>query len=114
MLASGVHLIIVSSGRLGMTAGGFDIDCRRASRAWHGSYEAGRFALGPVHRVESPLGEGWRSTSRFGRHVVTDTYVDHDGWAYVIGVLSSAQHARAVEAYDAVLATWQWISADES
>ena len=40
---------------------------------------------------------------------LTDTHLDHDGWAFIIGVLSSSHHARAVEVLDAILATWKWL-----
>ena len=70
--------------------------------------------IGPVDRVDSALGVGWRTTCTFGgASTLTDTHVDHDGWAFVVGVLSYSLHATAVEAHDAILATWQWIEADQ-
>ena len=70
-------------------------------------------AVGPVEAAPTGLGAGWRVTLAFagGRHMLTDTHVDHDGWAFVVGVLSRSHHAQAVVALDRLLATWRWLPA---
>lgn len=72
--------------------------------------EAPAVVSGPVDRVPTGAGQGWRTTIAYpdGR-MLTDTHVDRDGWAFVIGVLSRSWHTRAVEALDSILATWEWI-----
>lgn len=110
-LARGVHLLVVCLGRVGRLDGGHVL--QPAEQRVHdnrAAYEPPQHAIGPVDRVETALGTGWRTTCAFaGGRVLTDTHVDHDGWAYVIGVLSADQHARSVEVLDRVLATWHWI-----
>ena len=44
--------------------------------------------------------------------MLTDTHVDRDGWAFVVGVLSADWHARSVEVLDRILGTWRWIDDD--
>lgn len=110
LLTDGTHLLVVCLGRLGTVTDGHELRPapERAHRfateppgGWH--------AHGPVDRVDGAIGTGWRVTaSAGGPSVLTDTHVDRDGWAFVVGVLSSSWHARAVEALDAVLTTWTW------
>lgn len=112
-LGAGMHMIVVCLGPLGGVLGeGEPVEpAADRARACHARGMAGATTLGPVDRLTGPIGEGWRVTYAWptGR-VLTDTHVDHDGWAFVVGVLSTSWHARAVEALDAVLATWVWLS----
>ena len=109
-LAEGVHLLVVSLGPLGPDARLPAYERAGFARSQIGE---GMSLLGPIDRVDLPMGVGYRTTSVFGAggRIVTDTHVDRDGWAFVVGVLSSSNHATAVEALDGVLATWQWIPA---
>ncbi|MDC7120364.1 hypothetical protein OMK64_02315 [Cellulomonas fimi] len=110
VLADGVHLLVVCLGRVGSRWREHEVlpAPARAERFATQPPDGWR-ALGPVDRVDSPLGAGWRVTaSAGGPSVLTDTHVDRDGWAFVVGVLSSSWHARAVEAADRILATWVW------
>lgn len=109
-LTAGVHLLVVCLGRVGSRWREHEV-LPAAARAERFATQPpdGWRALGPVDRVDSPLGTGWRVTaSAGGPSVLTDTHVDRDGWAFVVGVLSSSWHARAVEALDGILATWVW------
>ncbi|MEZ0446909.1 hypothetical protein [Cellulomonas sp. ICMP 17802] len=111
LIAERTHLLVVCLGRVGRLSGGEEIRpaAERVHRVREG-YVAPQAAIGPVDRVDCALGVAWRTTCTYGgAAVLTDTHVDHDGWAFVVGVLSYAWHARAVEALDRVLATWQWI-----
>jgi hypothetical protein len=111
VLAQRTNLLVVCLGRVGARVD--DIELRPAAeRAWiaRDHYVAPQAAIGPVDRVDSAMGVGWRTTCTFGgASTLTDTHVDHDGWAFVVGVLSYSWHTRAVEALDSILATWQWI-----
>ena len=115
VLAERTNLLVVCLGRVGQRIGDFELRpaVERAQTARE-HYVAPQAAIGPVDRVDSALGVGWRTTCTFGgASTLTDTHVDRDGWAFVVGVLSYSWHARAVEAHDAILATWQWIEADQ-
>ncbi|GIG21671.1 hypothetical protein Cch01nite_23950 [Cellulomonas chitinilytica] len=112
VMAPRTHLLVVCLGRVSLRDGDDPLPAEQRAHRQHASYQAPRMALGPVDRVDTAAGAGWRTTSTFHDAAVTDTHVDHAGWAFVIGVLSSSWHARAVEAADGVLATWRWISAD--
>lgn len=116
VLAEGVHLLVVCFGRIGSTWGGRTVE--RAAERVEGAragYTPAQTALGPVDRLETAAGTGWRTTYTFGvGQALTDTHVDHAGWAFAIGVLSQSWHARAVDAADRILATWRWIPADEA
>lgn len=110
-LSAGTHLLVVCLGRVGAMVGDEPIEpaAARAARC-HARSMPGASALGPVDRVVGRIGEAWRVTFAWptGR-ALTDTHVDRDGWAFVVGVLSSQWHARAVAALDAVVATWVWL-----
>ncbi|MBC7552005.1 MAG: hypothetical protein H7269_14160 [Cellulomonas sp.] len=110
-LSAGVHFLVVCLGRLGAVRDGIELRpaAERVELA-RAAYVAPHVALGPVDRVPTAAGIGWRTTSQFGTgKVLTDTHVDRDGWAFIVGVLSSSWHARAVDAYDALLTTWRWL-----
>lgn len=62
-----------------------------------------------VERVASPYGEAIALTTRIGPSLVTDHYVERDGWVHAVGYLrrdGSGDPDRAL--VDAVLASWQW------
>ncbi|WP_456826343.1 hypothetical protein [Cellulomonas sp. P5_E12] len=114
VLAERTHLLVVCLGRVGQRTGEHEL--RPAAERVHlvrEHYVAPQAPIGPVDRVDSALGVGWRTTCTFGgAATLTDTHVDHGGWAFVVGVLSYSWHARAVEAADGILATWQWLDDD--
>lgn len=112
VLAEGVHLLVVSLGHVGRDHHGMAL-LPAAGRAAEAQADCDRDRLvRPVERVDSAGGVGWRWTSRprQGDKLLTDTHIDHDGWAFIVGVVSLGRtHDRAVEAVDAVLASWEWI-----
>lgn len=113
-LSEGTHMLVVCLGRVGSRWRDHEVEpaAQRVEVA-RAAYVEPRSALGPVDRVPTAAGTGWRTTCiyRNGR-ALTDTHIDHDGWAFIVGVLSVSWHARAVEALDGILATWRWIPDD--
>jgi hypothetical protein len=111
-LERGTFMLVYRVGRVGAVLDGFEVLPAQARvELARERTEAPRRVLGPVDLVPTALGDGWRTTSVF-EHTgkgLTDTHVDHDGWAYIVGVLSSSHHARAVDVLDRVLATWRWL-----
>lgn len=62
-----------------------------------------------IERIVSPLGDSLALTSRIGVRVLTDHYVERDGWIYAVGYLRPAESADADRAVvDAILASWEW------
>lgn len=62
-----------------------------------------------VERLRSPHGDDVVLTSRVGPSLLTDHYVERDGWVHAIGYLrpeGSGDVDRAV--VDAILASWEW------
>ena len=62
-----------------------------------------------IERIDSPLGDALAVTSRVGARLLTDHYVERDGWIYAVGYLrpeASGDADRAV--VDGILASWQW------
>ena len=112
-LCAGTWMLVYCAGRIGARSGDFVVlpAQERVLRARE-SLVAGASLLGPVDPVETAAGTGWRTTMAFSSgRLVTDTHVDRDGWGYIIGVLSTSWHARAVDALDRILATWVWLPA---
>jgi len=110
-LSAGVYLLVVCLGRVGAVRDGIELRpaAERVELA-RAAHKAPHVALGPVDRVPTAAGLGWRTTSRFGTgKCLTDTHFDQQGWAFIVGVLSSSWHTRSVEALDAVLTTWRWL-----
>ena len=109
-LTAGVTMLVVCLGRIGTRTDGFEV--LRAAERVHvaRSRYTAQVALGPVDQVPTAAGTGWRTTCQWttGR-ALTDTHIDVEDWAFIIGVLSTSWHARAVEALDAILTTWRWI-----
>lgn len=110
-LAEGMWMLVYCSGRVGAQLDDFVV--LPAAERVHAAREKKREGislLGPVDPVHSRAGDGWRTTMTYpSGKALTDTHIDHEGWAYIIGVLSSSHHARAVEVLDAILATWKWL-----
>ena len=113
-LAEGTHMLVVCLGRVGSRWRDHEVEpAAQRVEAARAAYVEPMSALGPVDQVPTAAGPGWRTTCLYGNgRALTDTHIDHDGWAFIIGVLSTSWHARAVEALDGILATWQWIPAD--
>lgn len=62
-----------------------------------------------IERLTSPHGADILLTSRTGRYVLTDHYVERDGWVHGVGYLrpeGDGDVDRAV--VDAILASWEW------
>ncbi|WP_146845904.1 hypothetical protein [Cellulomonas terrae] len=111
VLAERTHLLVVCLGRVGTRLG--DVEVHPAAervRVARESLVPPQAPIGPVSRVDSAMGVGWRTTcTSGGASTLTDTHVDRDGWAFVVGVVSYSWHERAVGALDAILSTWEWI-----
>ena len=112
-LGDGVWMLVYCAGRIGASFGDFVVlPAQERALLARASLAEGASLLGPVDPVETAAGAGWRTTMSFASgRLVTDTHVDRDGWAYIIGVLSTSWHARAVDALDRILATWVWLPA---
>lgn len=113
-LARGVTMLVWSLGRVGARWEGFELlPAKERVEAFRARDDSGMATFGPMDPVTVAGDVGWRTTMRAGDtgRMVTDTHVDHDGWAYIIGVLSQSWHARAVEALDGILGTWNWLPA---
>ena len=109
-LSAGVTMLVVCLGRVGTRTGDFEVLPAAERVHFARSRYTAQVALGPVDQVPSAAGTGWRTTCQWptGR-ALTDTHLDVDGWAFIIGVISTSWHARAVDALDAILTTWRWI-----
>lgn len=110
-LGQGLWMLVYCAGRIGARSGDFVVlPAQERVLLARASLGEGASLLGPVDPVETAAGTGWRTTMAYtsGR-LVTDTHVDRDGWAYIIGVFSTSWHARAVDALDHILATWVWL-----
>lgn len=117
-LRGGALVLVMSLGAVGSIQHGEPIlDAARRAEAVRGQAPPGWTCLGPVERVETGAGTGWRLTALVGggRQMFADTHVDRGGWAYVIGVVAPpAQHAEVARLADAMLATWRWIDVPPS
>lgn len=62
-----------------------------------------------IERVASPFGDALALTSRIGGRLLTDHYVERDGWVYAVGYLRDESEGEADRAVvDAILASWEW------
>ena len=62
-----------------------------------------------IERIDSPFGDSLALTSRIGVRLLTDHFVERDGWIYAIGYLRGEADSDVDRAVvDAVLASWQW------
>ncbi|UZN02198.1 hypothetical protein [Cellulomonas sp. S1-8] len=112
-LGSGRALLVVCLGRVGAVHRGELVvaapDRPRLSRALGGDRS---LHVGDVEHAETAAGPAWRSTFVVGSRRVTDTHVDHDGWAFVVGVMRGDGDDDVDGLADAVLTTWQWLPDD--
>lgn len=114
LLAPGVYLLVVCLGRIGAVR-----DETNPHNLMHGAATriteperpsaVRRQMVGPVERGVTAAGEAWRHTYRIGSTLVTDTHVDFDGWAFVIGVVRPVGFVGAERILDGVLASWSWV-----
>ncbi len=111
-LRQGTWLLVVCCGPVGARSGDHVVlPAHERVLASREDLRPGKTFVGPVDEVPMALGTGWRSTISYGRSMLTDTHVDHEGWGFIVGVLSRSWHAGAVELADRVLATWRWLPA---
>ena len=70
--------------------------------------------VGDVEHAVTAAGPAWRATFVVGNGRVTDTHVDHDGWAFAVGVMrpDGETDLDVDRLVDAVLATWRWVPDD--
>ncbi|MCC2335919.1 hypothetical protein [Cellulomonas wangsupingiae] len=70
--------------------------------------------VGEVEHAQTAAGPAWRATFVVGNGRITDTHVDHDGWAFAIGVMrrDGETDLDVDRLVDAVLASWQWLPDD--
>lgn len=62
-----------------------------------------------IERIASPFGDAIAVTSRIGGKLLTDHYVERDGWVYGVGYLRAESDGDADRAVvDAILASWEW------
>lgn len=112
LLAPGVHLLVHCAGRIGARWGEHVVlPARERAQAArdHRGEGAATPTPGPIDRLMTPAGEAWRVTLAYpGGRMLSDTHVDREGWGFIVGVLSTSNHPRAVELADHVLETWRW------
>jgi len=114
-LGAGRALIVACNGRVGAVTRGEAMlaapDRPVLARATGGE---GTRHVDDVEHAETAAGPAWRTTFVIGSSRVTDTHVDHDGWAFVIGVMrrDGDTDLDAGGLVDAVLASWQWLPDD--
>jgi hypothetical protein len=70
--------------------------------------EAAEWERLTVERSTSPYGDALALTSRLGTRVLTDHYVERDGWLYAVGYLRYEGVDVDRPGVDAILASWQW------
>lgn len=110
LLGAGVHMLVVCLGRIGAEWDGHVREpAAERARAFHDAPQPGLIPSGPVDHLTTAAGPAWRTTCAYrSGKMLTDTHFDYDGWAFVVGVLSTSNHPRAVELLDHVLSTWRW------
>lgn len=81
-------------------------------KLWAGDGPGGDAAGGEalsIERVISPFGAALAVTSRIGTSLLTDHYVERDGWVYAVGYLRAEADGDVDRpVVDAVLASWEW------
>ncbi|MCC2312696.1 hypothetical protein [Cellulomonas xiejunii] len=109
LLRGGRALLVVVLGRVGQVEEGCVLapaaDRPHVQRA---QARAGTAFPGEVVEVLTPAGPVSRHAFVAGRTMVTDTHVDRDGWAFVVGVVRGEGDTSLDGLTDAVLATWRW------
>ena len=110
VLGPGARFSAVFLGRVGAVRRGQGLRpaAERAARA-RTHPPAGWASQGPPQPVATAAGPGWRHTIATASAYVTDTHLDHDGWAFVVGVIARRSSPELADVVDLVLSTWQWI-----
>lgn len=68
-----------------------------------------RQVVGGVDQVISARGDGPALTTRFGQMLVTDFYVEHDGYLHIVGYLRPESVGDTyLPTVEAMLASWSW------
>ncbi|KSW23785.1 hypothetical protein [Cellulomonas sp. B6] len=111
-LGSGRALLVVVLGRVGRVDTGTVLATAADRPALGRALGVHTYPVGEVLRAATAAGPAWRHTFGAGSTVVTDTHVDRDGWAFVVGLVRRDGDHGVDGLDDAVLATWEWIPAD--
>jgi hypothetical protein len=100
-LGSEAHLIVVCTGRFAEFGFGLDVEPEELEAS-------GVERLGVVD-VRSAHGEGPAITSRIGRMLLTDYFVERDGWVHVVGYLRPEEVGDTyLPVVETMLASWSW------
>lgn len=114
-LGAGASLLVICQGKVGERCDWGILGPATVRVADAREKATDRVPVGPVDELLIAGETGWRTTFQaMTGHTITDTYFDHDGWGFVVGVVSRRNHARALEIGDHVMQTWRWIAAEES
>jgi len=71
--------------------------------------EGDREQVGPLVDVSSAYGDATALTTRVGRMLLTDFYVEQDGWLHAVGYLRPEEVGDTyLPTVEAVLASWAW------
>lgn len=71
--------------------------------------EGDREQVGPLVHVSSAYGDATALTTRIGRMLLTDFYVEQDGWLHAVGYLRPEEVCDTyLPTVEAVLASWAW------
>lgn len=79
-----------------------------SGKAAEESPEAAEWERLSVERSTSSYGDALALTSRLGTQVLTDHYVERDGWLYAVGYLRHEGSDVDRLVVDAILASWEW------
>lgn len=112
-LGNGRWLQVVVLGRVGAVVDGRALPAARDRWAAADLLGGPSRPVGDVVTGQSAAGPIWRRTSKVGNVVVTDTQLDHSGWALVLGVVRGESDDSVDGLDDAVLATWEWLIPEE-
>jgi hypothetical protein len=100
-LGSEAHVMVVCMGRSAEV--GFPPDADPEE------FEASGLELLRIEAVRSAHGEGPAITSRIGRMLLTDYYVERDGWVHAVGYLRPEEVGDTyLPVVETMLASWSW------
>lgn len=109
LLGGGRALLVVVLGRVGQVdAGHVLVGAADRPHLQRASARAGLDFRGDVTQVPGPGGPAWRHTFAVGSALVTDTHLERDGWAFVVGVTHPDGDTSVAGLCDAVLTSWSW------
>lgn len=112
-LSSATSLLVICQGKVGAPCDWGILEPAKVRVAEAREAATDRVPVGPVDELLIAGETAWRTTFQAtSGHTITDTYFDHDGWGFVVGVVSRGDHARAVEIGDHVMQTWRWVPAE--